>query len=116
MILDMSDAFDDLLQQVIIKTVTTTTVDFVKTSAIVGQRINAVIQPADRNKINKDVMDWNLRYVQVHTKQRLNVGQFVQYMGEDFKIVQPGQYGDYGFYDVIAEQCKEPLLTVTTWI
>lgn len=115
MILDMSDALEGFLQTVTRKTVATASVDFVKTQTVTGKVVLAVVQPARRTDINKDVMDYSLRYIQVHSKEVMQVGQFIQYQGEDWEIIQPGAYGDYGYYEVFAQQCKS-VMEVDVWI
>lgn len=114
MILDMSDALEHFEQQVIVKTVVTATVDFVPSTVVTGRRMMAVVQPADRQKITKDNLDNSLRYIEIHARDAIGVGQVVEYGGSDWKVVQPGHYGDYGFFDVIAQQCKA-VMRVDEW-
>jgi hypothetical protein len=113
MLPDMSDVLTEWEIFVKLKTVATFTVEFVDESAIYVADAVAVVQPAQKERLNADAIDWSLRYLQVHCRQQLNAGQFIEFEGEDYKIIEDGNYQLYGFSDVVAEQTKRPILTQT---
>ena len=43
----------------------------------------------------------------------MDLGQYIEYKGEDFKLVARGNYNDYGYYEMVGEQTKLPLLVAT---
>lgn len=113
MLPDMADVLTEWEIPVKLKTVTRQTVDFVDADVIVVSDILAVVQVAQKERLNTDAIDWSLRYLQVHCRQQLSAGQFIEFEGEDYKIIEDGNYQLYGFSDVVAEQTKRPLLAVT---
>lgn len=113
MLPDMSDTLDEWALPYTIKTVTETTVDFVRVPVVTGRIIDAVVQVADKNKLNVEAIDWSLRYLQIHSSSEIANGEFLEFQGEDYKIIDNGDYQLYGFTEAVAEQTKQPLLVVT---
>lgn len=113
MLPDMSDTLREWEINVKLKTVTETTVNFVKTKVVTVVGLLAVVQPADKKKLNPDTLDWSKEYLQVHSRTQINLGQFIEFQGKDFKLVQKGNYGLYGYFEMFAEETKQPLLVAT---
>lgn len=109
MLPDMSGTLLAWQQPIKLKIVTTTTVDFVKQSVVVESSIDGVVQIADKEKLNPDIVDWSLEYVLVHTNSAIDVGQFIEHKTKDFKIIDLGDYVDYGYYRAICEEVKGSL-------
>lgn len=109
--INVSDVLDCFLQSVVLKTVTTTSVDFEESESVTTQTIRAVVQPADMDKLNADNIDWSLDYQLLHTKFTISVGQYIEYKGRDYKIISLKNYGDYGYVEAVIEQTKRALLT-----
>lgn len=106
MLPDMSDVLTEWAQPVILKTAVRTTVDFEESVVITPQNITAVVQPADKEKLNADTIDWSLRYYTFHSTTAIDVGQYIEYRGVNYKIVPAGHYNDYGFSEVVGEEVK----------
>lgn len=113
MLPNMADVLDEWEIPVLVKTVTKTSVDFVVTKVITGQTVPAVVQPAQLETLDPETLDRSRDYLQIHSKQDILLDQFVEYDGRDFKVISRGNYGLYGFNEVIAEETKLPLLQVT---
>ena len=113
MLPDMSDTISEWSLPYPLKTVTVATVDFVEANTVVVGTVQAVIQVADKTKLNIEQIDWTLRYLLVHTADELIIGQYIEFEGGDYKIVDDGNYQLYGFSEVIAEQTKRTLLEAT---
>lgn len=113
MLPDMSDTLDEWKQPVVVKTVTQETIDFEPVDQVAVRTIQAVVQLAQKEKLNADQIDWSLRYLLVHTTGPLTVGEFVEYKGADYKIIEPGDWQDYGYTEAIAEETKRDLLVET---
>lgn len=114
MLPDMSDVLTEWSQPVKLKTVTTTSVDFVETQAVLVFDIMAVVQPADPEKLQVDQIDFSLEYIQVHSVSPMAIGQYIEWDGRDFKLVPFRKgYGQYGFVEVVGEETKLPLLVAT---
>lgn len=96
-----------------VKTVTRQTVDFIESDVVTSRTIKATIQPADKNKLNADAIDWSLKYIAVHSLDTVQNGELIEYQGEDYKIIDNGDYQAFGFTDAVAEQTKRPLVQVT---
>lgn len=113
MLPDMSDTLSEWSRTYLLKTVTRATVDFVEVDTVVVGTVSAVVQVADKNRLNVDRIDWSLRYLLVHTSDPLTVGQYIEYQGGDYKIIDGGDFQDYGFSELVAEQTKRTLLEAT---
>lgn len=106
MLPNMAEVLDDFLQPVKTKIVTVTTVDFVPTETIVETDILAVVQVAQKEKLNPQAIDWSKRYLQVHSKEPLDMRALVEYQGKDYKVFELNDYSDYGYYEAICEEVK----------
>jgi hypothetical protein len=95
-----------------IKTVTKTTVDFVETEVVTIRNQLCVVQVADKEKINSETIDWSLEYILVHSTVPVRIGEYVEFSGMDYKVVDRGPWRGYGFDEAIAEETKRPLLVV----
>lgn len=114
MLPDMSDVLTEWSQPVILKTLTETTVDFIPVRSLVALPILAVVQPADPQKLQVDQIDFSLEYIQIHSVTSMVIGQFVEWQGRDFKLVPFRKgYSQYGYTEVVGEETKQPLLTVS---
>jgi len=98
---------------VIIKTVVTTTTNFVPTDVVTVRTQNCVIQIPNKKDIKADNLDWALRYLMVHSKEALLIGEYVTFESEDFKITSLGKWLGYGYYEAIAEATNKTLLVET---
>ena len=96
-----------------VKTVTRLTVDFEPADVVVGRDVEAVVQPADKTKLNPAAIDWSLRYLQVHALTPLKGGEFIEYEGADFKLVDDTKFSENGFHLGTAEETKRPVLVET---
>lgn len=110
MLPDVSEALIEWEVPVKIKTVTRQTVDFEPADVVTASDAMAVVQVAQKERLNTDAIDWSLRYIQVHARFQIDAGQFIEWQGEDYKVIEDGDYMLYGFSDVVAEQTKRPLL------
>ena len=113
MFLDMSDGLEEWSLPYSVKTVSKVTVNFVPTNKVAARTVQAVVQPAQKNKLNTSQVDWSKRYLMVHTSEPLANGELLEYQGEDYKIIDNGDYQLYGFTEAVAEQTKTSLVMVT---
>ena len=113
MLPDVSDALDGWLSDYTIKTVTKTTVDFVEDNTVAGRTVEAMVQVAEKEKLNPAQIDWSKKYLLVHSPEQINVGEYIESGGEDYKIIEPGDWQAYGYTEAVAEQTKQTLLVVT---
>lgn len=105
-ILDMSDAFDDLTQTIQKVVEVVETIDFEKTTTKTTTNIEAVVQPANLEKLNVESIDYSKQYLEIHSVSPLEIGDNIIWNSTEFNIVQLGDYNNYGFYNVIAEEIK----------
>jgi hypothetical protein len=107
--IDVSDILEDMAQETItIITATTTTVDFepTTTTATPTPTALAIVQPADKNKLNPDTIDWSLEYILVHTIEDLSPGQFIQWSGKTFKVISTSGFNPYGYTEFVGEEVR----------
>lgn len=102
----MDDVLIDFATAVSLDTYTKTTVDFVETLVKVSEPILAVVQPAQRDTLQAMQVDLTIRHIQVHAAENITVGQYIEYMGDNYKIITPGDFQLYGFSDVIGAEVK----------
>lgn len=113
MIMDVSFALDGWEQTVILKTVTKTSVNFVETVTVTGVDYLAVVQPTVKTKLNADSLDWSRAHITTHGKGEIKLGQFVEYKGRDYKVVECGDWSDYGYYEAVCEDTMTDKMTIT---
>jgi len=113
MILYMSEAFEFFLQEATIKTVTSTSTNFVVTDVIVGRLQQCVIQSASPDDLKADTIDHSNEHLTVHSSTVMLNGEYLQYKGKDYKFIGKGDFTDYGFCKQLAEETKRPLLVIT---
>lgn len=111
--LDMTDALIGWEQPVKLKTRTEVTVDFMPVAVVTVHDIIAVVQNANKENLTLDSLDWSKEYLLIHARTEIEVGQFIEKNGRDYKVVSPGDFMDYGFCSAIAEETKLPLLVAT---
>jgi hypothetical protein len=109
----MSSALRRWERLVPIKTVTKTTMNFVETEVVTIRNQLCVVQVADKEKLNPATIDWSLEYIMVHSSVPVLIGEYVEFSGMDYKVINRGAWRGYGFDDVIAEETKRPLLVET---
>lgn len=96
-----------------VKAVTHETIDFVDEAIVVARSIRALTQVAQKNKLNPDVIDWSLRYLTVHSLDPLDNGEFLEAGGIDYKIIDNGDWQQFGYTEALAEEVKGAVLVAT---
>jgi hypothetical protein len=110
MLPNMSAVLTAFERPVTVKTVTKTTVNFVTVETVTTRTQQCVVQVADKEKLNSGTIDWSLEYLLVHSAGQLQVGEYVEFNGMDYKIISRGAWSGYGYTEVICEETKRPLL------
>ena len=100
-------------QPVLVKTVTTTTVDFVETEAVTGKTVQAVVQPTKKTTLNADTLDWSQSHITLYSQTLLSLGQLVERNGADYKVVEVQDWTDYGYCEAVCEATRRPVVEVT---
>lgn len=108
-ILDVSDALDEWLRPILIKTVTKTTIDFEEAEIVIGRTQDCMVQVAQPEQLIKMQLDISLRHIRVHSKSDINMKELVEFEGKDFRVITPSQWSGYGYVNVMAVETKEPL-------
>ena len=106
MLPDMSDVLDEFSQPITLIRVSQDIVNFRPVDNETDVPIDAVVQPAVKEKINPNIIDWSLDYKQVHSFQEILFGDQMVYCGVKYKAVELGPYQDYGFSEAIFEEIK----------
>jgi hypothetical protein len=83
------------------------TVDFEPFETVTARTVVATVQPAQKNRINPDIINWSLKYVQVHSVEEIKLGEFFKHQGVIFKVVEDGDFQRYGYTDAICEEVKD---------
>ena len=109
MLPDMSMVLDAFLQSIILKIVTQISdesTSFRPELSIQNVSIKGVVQVARPQDIQKDEIDYNLRYLQVHIKEEAKINDKIEYQGQDYNVISVSNYNDYGYHELICEQSK----------
>ena len=109
MLPDVSHALDTWLQDLTLRIVSKTYDDedsFDPTFVFTDTAIQGVIQVAKPEEVNADNVDVSLRYLRVHTKSLVAVGQFLIDRSISYKIIDVSNWSDGGYYEVTAEQVR----------
>lgn len=106
MLPDMSDVLDEFSQPITLIRVSQDIVNFRPVENETDVPIVAVVQPAQKEKINPTIIDWSLDYQLVHSVQEILVGDRMEYCGIKYKAVELGPYQDYGFSEALFEEIK----------
>jgi len=106
-ILDMSDALDGFEQPVVFTEKKTISVNFEEYEECTDITIPAVIQPAQKESLTVDNVDYSKKYILIHSTEELKINYFVTWRGKEFKIIDLGDYVDYCFYEAVGEEVKE---------
>lgn len=111
MLPNMTSTLKRFEQSVSLKTVSVTRVDFVDAEFVTISSIRAVIQVADKKKLNIDSLNWSKQYIWIHTKENIGIGQFIEWHEKDFRLVAAGDdYSDYGYTAFYGEETLKPVL------
>lgn len=112
MLPDVSDALEEWVSDYTVKTLTRTTVDFEPVDVVTPRTVRAMVQPADPQRLQTlDGLDWSLKYVLVLSLDAVAVGEYIEYRGEDYKLIPATDWSGYGYYKAIGEQTKRTPLT-----
>lgn len=102
----MSRTVKRLSQPIKLFKITTTIVDHKPVEEEVESSIKAVVQPAQKEKLNKDKIDYSLRYVQVHSLEAVLMNDIIEHKNVRYKAFEDADYSDYGYYEIIMEEQK----------
>ena len=103
---NMSSVLTAFEQTIILKSIVQTVVDHRPVDTPTPNTIKAVVQVAEKEKLQIEIVDWSLQYLMVHSKTSFTINDLIEYKGKDFKIIDLGDYSDYGYYESIAEEVK----------
>ena len=93
-------------RDVVLSTVTQTVVNFRPVDQETTTSIRAVLQPAQKEKLNPEIVDWSLVYKTMHTRGTVKIGDYVTEGSFKWKVVELGDYEKYGYHEAILEQVK----------
>ena len=106
MLPNMSNVLTAFEKPVILKRATQKIVDHRPVVEVVKSKIQAVVQVANKEKLQIASVNWSLRYLMVHTKTPFDINDLIEYKKKDYKIIDLGDYDDYGFHESVAEEVK----------
>lgn len=80
-------------------------IDFVVTKVNTSDQVLMVAQPAETNKLKIAVIDYTLEYLQIHSRFKLSIGEYVFINNTYFKLVAGKDYHENGSYwDMVGEE------------
>lgn len=105
--MDMGGVLSGFEVPVNLDTYTLTSVNFVQTMTRTARvPIMAVVQPSNRDKLAPLGVDMTLRHIDVHAVAPISVGQYINFNGQDYKVITPGDFQLYGFSEVVCAEVK----------
>ena len=105
-ILDMSDALSCFLQNITFTEKRKYTVNFEDFEECTNTTIPAVVQPGQKEAVNTSNVDWSKEIIWIHSPKQLKINSFLTWRGKQFRIVELGNYVDYGYYEAFGEEVK----------
>jgi len=103
----MSDVLDGFQQPFTLIEVVQEIVDYKPVDVENEVEIQAVVQVADPDKIKSDRVDFNKRYLQVHTTHELKILYIGIFKGKRYKVFSVNDYSDYGYFSAYFEETKK---------
>jgi len=101
--------FECFKQPLTIYKVSTTTVDFVKTSVATSDVHKCIITSQNPATLNKGTVDYSKEYYKVRSPVFIDNNDFIEYKGKNYKVFQYSDFKDYGFYNCVIEEYKQPI-------
>lgn len=93
-------------QSVKLKRITQSIVNHRPVETVAETIINAVVQVAEKEKLQIAIVDWSLRYLMVHSKVPFTINDLIEHKSKNYKIIDLGDWSDYGYYESVAEEVK----------
>lgn len=106
MLPDVADTLLEWEQEIMLRTVTTTTVNFERVETVTDTPLLAVVQPASAEAINVQEVDFSLRHYTIHSRTPLDITSRVVYQDTEYKAVQLNAWGDYGYWEAVVEEVR----------
>ena len=109
----MADALTCWEESFPVKAVTCTSVDFADTEVVTARPQLCVVQVASKEELSKGLtLDWSREYVMCHSRFALAIDEYIEFEGNDYKVIALNNYGRYGYWEVVGEETKRDLLVV----
>ena len=106
MLPNMAEVLLEWEQEITLRTVETTTVDFEPVEVVTDTPLLAVVQPTDAETITTEQVDWSKRHYTIHSRSPLDIGYRVVYQGVEYEAIQLLAWGDYGYWEAVFEEWK----------
>lgn len=106
MLPDVSSALSGWATPHTVIAVTVETVDFVPAETLAPRTVDLMAQPADKEKLNYDQLDWSLDYVTIHSLATIELGERITHNGTEYKIVSRGNWAAFGYWETLGEEIK----------
>ena len=103
---NMANVLTAFEQSVKLKRITQSIVNHRPVETPAETTINAVVQVAEKEKLQIAIVDWSLQYLMVHSKIPFAINDLIEYKSKNFKIIDLGNWSDYGYYESVAEEVK----------
>lgn len=113
MLPNVKNALTGWMQPVKVKAVTRTTVDFVLSESVTVRTIPAVVQPTQKTNLNADTLNWSQPHITIHTPERVHLGEVIEWMAADYKVVEVADWSQYGYFEAVCEATGKAVLQET---
>jgi hypothetical protein len=113
MLPNVKNALTGWMQPVTVKTLARTTVDFVLSESVTVRVIPAVVQPTQKTSLNADTLNWSQPHITIHTPERVHLGEVVEWMAADYKVVEVADWSQYGYFEAVCEATGKAVLQET---
>jgi hypothetical protein len=103
---NLSKTIRRLSQDVTLSRITKSVIDHKVVESETSVAFKAVVQPAQKNKLNKAKLDFNLKYILVHSLLEVKISDIIVHHNIRYKAFENADYNDYGYYEIIMEEQK----------
>lgn len=96
--------FEELVQ--LKKTTVINSADFKRETVTSNESVRAVIQPERAENLRIENIDYALRYIRVHSRFDIDIQDFINYEGRDYRMITKTDWGSRGYVELIGEEVK----------
>lgn len=103
--LDVTDAFIEWVEEYEIRSVEKRTVNFQSDWVFHSRNQELYIQPAEKEKLNPEKVDWSKEYILIFSEDDLPISEQVKYKDKWFSVIDRERWSDHT--EAVAEEWSE---------
>jgi len=102
----LNSVIDKFSQVVTLNRTTEQIINHFPTEVEEALEIKAVIQPADKEKLTLDNINYSLKYIQINALDEIKINDKIKYKNTYYRVISLSDFSDYGYYEGVGEEIK----------